>query len=271
MNLLRQNLTTYEFIIKDHRERRDQARVMGDLEAKRIQLVDRSSGLESCRLQLGGICRQMGLASCDPLQPPPPPDPEANGFGTALGPVAASEAEAVPAPLNPAPSSDFFPAEQQNSSSLLDNAQEQRPDNDEDETDEFAITRGAPPSDIASFSFPQQQQQQSEEQTPEPAAAASAATADDENDTTEEPPPTTTTTPVAPAAETTPAPAESTNDATADESTPAVDNDDGDGDDTVPAELFENEPPEMDDHSACSGSRRSTRSTTTGERDYTNF
>jgi hypothetical protein len=90
-SLQKHNLTTYEYITNDYKTRRAQARLLGDLEAQRVVLMakaeqEKNRGL-ACRLQVGGMCRNMGLAACDPLnlpEPAPEPDPEA-GFACALG------------------------------------------------------------------------------------------------------------------------------------------------------------------------------------------
>lgn len=90
--LQRENLTTYEFVVRDHKEKRAQARLAGDLEAQRVVLVKKAeregrTGL-ALKLRVGGACRQTtGAECCDPLNlpdPPPEPDPEA-GFASVLG------------------------------------------------------------------------------------------------------------------------------------------------------------------------------------------
>jgi len=89
--LQRQRLSTYEFIVQDHKRRRELARREGDLEAERVLLVHKAEAeratLQKWKLQCGGLCRQVGCAACDPLdlpEPPAEPDPEA-GFARALG------------------------------------------------------------------------------------------------------------------------------------------------------------------------------------------
>lgn len=88
--LQRNNLTTYEYIVKDHQSKRARARLAGDLESRRVVLMaeaeQENQRVTVCRLQWGGVCRQMGWAFCDPLDMPQPvePDPQA-GFAQALG------------------------------------------------------------------------------------------------------------------------------------------------------------------------------------------
>lgn len=90
MNLQKEGLTTYQFIVKDHQRRRDRARDEEALESKRIVAIakarDEKKGMYVMQLQMGGYCRTLGWDSCDPLQLPEhvEPDPEA-GFGASLG------------------------------------------------------------------------------------------------------------------------------------------------------------------------------------------
>jgi DHHC palmitoyltransferase len=91
LSLQRNNLTTYEFIVRDHQAKRAAARREGDIEAHRVVRMAEAQrdghALRVRQLQMGGACRQCGLACCDPLdlpEPPPEPDPEA-GFAHALG------------------------------------------------------------------------------------------------------------------------------------------------------------------------------------------
>ena len=89
--LQRKNLTTYSFIVQDHKVRRERARREGDLEAQRVVLVAKAererAALWRWRLQVGGACRRAGCAACDPLDlPEPPEEPDLNaGFAGALG------------------------------------------------------------------------------------------------------------------------------------------------------------------------------------------
>lgn len=90
-NLQKQQLTTYEFVVQDHKKRRELARRQGDLEADRVLLVHKAEAehatLRQWKLQLGGKCRRIGCPACDPLElpaPAPEPDPEV-GFARALG------------------------------------------------------------------------------------------------------------------------------------------------------------------------------------------
>jgi DHHC palmitoyltransferase len=91
LSLQRHNLTTYEFIVRDHQAKRAAARREGDIEAHRVVRMAEAQrdgqALRVRQLQMGGACRQVGLTCCDPLdlpEPPPEPDPEA-GFAHALG------------------------------------------------------------------------------------------------------------------------------------------------------------------------------------------
>jgi DHHC palmitoyltransferase len=105
MNLQQKRLTTYEYIILEHKEKRELARRLGDLEAKRIAMIDQSRGVSKCFLQMGGFCRNLGVSACDPLELPPVyiPDPEA-GFAAAIGPARNTElASIAPRETPPAP------------------------------------------------------------------------------------------------------------------------------------------------------------------------
>ena len=88
--LQQQQLTTYEFVVQDHKKRRELARREGDLEADRVVLVHKAEAehatLRKWKLKLGGTCRRAGCPACDPLELPAPeePDPEV-GFARALG------------------------------------------------------------------------------------------------------------------------------------------------------------------------------------------
>jgi hypothetical protein len=91
LNLQKKGLSTYEFIVQDNRNKRELARRQGDLERKRIMLIAKAEqDHQRCtagKLQLGGMCRQIGCSILDPLdipEPPAEPDPNA-GFAAALG------------------------------------------------------------------------------------------------------------------------------------------------------------------------------------------
>lgn len=91
MSLQRNNLTTYEFIVRDHQLKRAVARREGDIEAHRVVRMAEAQRdghkLAAWRLQMGGLCRQSGLVLCDPMdlpEIPGEPDPEA-GFSQVLG------------------------------------------------------------------------------------------------------------------------------------------------------------------------------------------
>lgn len=96
MKLQKKRLTTYAYIIQEHKEKRELARRLGDLEAKRIALIDESRGIQKWFLQMGGFCRLMGVTMLDPLELPPvyTPDPEA-GFASAIGPARTTELASI--------------------------------------------------------------------------------------------------------------------------------------------------------------------------------
>lgn len=102
MKLQQKRLTTYAYIIQEHKEKLEMARRMGDLEAKRIAMIDQSQGIQKCFLQLGGFCRTIGLSAFDPLDLPPVyiPDPEA-GFAAAIGPARTTELATIAPRENP--------------------------------------------------------------------------------------------------------------------------------------------------------------------------
>mmetsp|Transcript_11931 Transcript_11931/g.26696 ORF Transcript_11931/g.26696 Transcript_11931/m.26696 type:complete len:280 (-) Transcript_11931:186-1025(-) len=91
IKLQKKGLTTYQFIVQDAQRRREKAKLELELEQMRMTEVARAQeqgqNMEARRLVMGGKCRSIGCASCDPLdmpQPPPEPDPN-QGFSSALG------------------------------------------------------------------------------------------------------------------------------------------------------------------------------------------
>jgi hypothetical protein len=80
MNLRREKITTYQYIVRDHQRRRDHGRIQSEIDARRITAItDAARGVSdttpSCcclvqRLRLGRYCRMMGCEICDPLSIP---------------------------------------------------------------------------------------------------------------------------------------------------------------------------------------------------------
>lgn len=93
IQLQRNNLTTYQYIVQDHKKKREQARREEDLRNQRLLAMEAAysdgRAIRALQLRLGGQCREAGCASCDPMQMPdennePPLNPE-EGFASALG------------------------------------------------------------------------------------------------------------------------------------------------------------------------------------------
>jgi hypothetical protein len=98
IGLQRDNLTTYQYIVKDHQKRRERAHLEELLQGKRTVALAKArqenQPMYVMELRLGGWCRKMGCPAFDPLPmplPEPEPDVEANGFGAALGKVRAPQ------------------------------------------------------------------------------------------------------------------------------------------------------------------------------------
>jgi len=95
MGLQRENLTTYQYIVNDHKKKREQMRLDEDLFNHRLSKIAEAyrdgKNLLAARLRIGRFCREVGCTVCDPLSLPKPrePDPEA-GFAAVLGDVSAS-------------------------------------------------------------------------------------------------------------------------------------------------------------------------------------
>jgi ribosomal protein L35AE/L33A len=97
IGLRRKQLTTYQFIVEDHKGRRERAKREGQLDSNRIVAVtEAQENGQTCtawKLQLGGLCRQAGCTQCDPLALSPPDKPESESsevnapenFSSALG------------------------------------------------------------------------------------------------------------------------------------------------------------------------------------------
>lgn len=90
-NLQRKRLSTYQYIVEDHKRKRTLMRRLGDLENQRIvkitQLEQSNQTVTACVLKCGGVFRSMGCSLLDPLDlPPPPEEPDLNGnFANSLG------------------------------------------------------------------------------------------------------------------------------------------------------------------------------------------
>lgn len=74
MLLMRENLTTYSYIVRETHKRREKMRLYGDLAAKRTVEVTKAkqegrSG-DVCKLQCGGMFRLCGCGCFDPLDLP---------------------------------------------------------------------------------------------------------------------------------------------------------------------------------------------------------
>lgn len=100
IGLQREKLTTYQYIVREHKRRRDQARNEVEIQSKRVVAATKAQREgKPClafRLELGGPCRKLGCTRCDPLDIPPEllgqPDEEA-GFGASLGGSAKTSAD----------------------------------------------------------------------------------------------------------------------------------------------------------------------------------
>ncbi|GAX27773.1 hypothetical protein FisN_13Hh124 [Fistulifera solaris] len=91
VGLQRDGITTYQYIVRDHKRKRERLRLEDELRGQRTQKIvaarEQGKLLEVMRLRIGDQCRSAGCEMCDPLtlpEPNPEPDPEA-GFAAALG------------------------------------------------------------------------------------------------------------------------------------------------------------------------------------------
>jgi hypothetical protein len=91
VGLQRDGITTYQYIVRDHKLKRERLRLEDELRGQRAQNIvaarEQGKSLEVMRLRIGDQCRSAGCEMCDPLtlpEPNPEPDPEA-GFAAALG------------------------------------------------------------------------------------------------------------------------------------------------------------------------------------------
>lgn len=90
IGLQRDNITTYQYIVEDHKKKRELMKRMDDLREKRILAMAEANGagaeFVAIRLRIGGMCRDMGCAACDPMDLPERREPDPNaGFAAALG------------------------------------------------------------------------------------------------------------------------------------------------------------------------------------------
>lgn len=87
LKLQRLRLTTYQFIVQDHREKRSLQERIDRMENQRTSMMakayEEKRPLEAYKLWIGRLCRNAGCGACDSMQIPSPPDPEAN-FANAL-------------------------------------------------------------------------------------------------------------------------------------------------------------------------------------------
>lgn len=97
VGLQRDGITTYQYIVRDHKKKRERLRLEDELRSQREQKVatarQQGKSLTVMQLRIGNECRAAGCAACDPLtlpEPNPEPDPEA-GFAAALGTGAKQE------------------------------------------------------------------------------------------------------------------------------------------------------------------------------------
>jgi len=94
MLLRRENLTTYAYIVRESSKRRDKIMVREEIQAKRATRMARAReegrSADVIRLRIGGLCRAVGCAACDPMEAPATSkegtsDPEiASSFSAAL-------------------------------------------------------------------------------------------------------------------------------------------------------------------------------------------
>lgn len=91
IGLQRDGITTYQYIVRDHKMKRERLRLEDELRGQRAQKIaaarEQGKSFQVMRLRIGNECRAAGCAMCDPLalpEPNPEPDPEA-GFAAALG------------------------------------------------------------------------------------------------------------------------------------------------------------------------------------------
>ena len=86
LNLHKEGLTTYAYIVRDHARRRERTRSLEVLSAKRVVALSKAreegKRMEVLRLRLGGWGRKVGWDFLDPMELPAP-NPE--DFGDALG------------------------------------------------------------------------------------------------------------------------------------------------------------------------------------------
>lgn len=88
VKLQRMRLSTYQFIIQDHKEKRSLQERIDRMESQRTNMMAKAYAekrpRDAYKLWVGRQCRSAGCAECDSMEIPAPPDPEA-GFSHALG------------------------------------------------------------------------------------------------------------------------------------------------------------------------------------------
>ena len=89
LGLQREQITTYQYIIRDHQKRREQNRLQRELDNQRAVALRKAQAdgrtVERLRLMWGETSRKMGCGDfCDPLKMPTEVNEE-TGFATALG------------------------------------------------------------------------------------------------------------------------------------------------------------------------------------------
>ena len=89
LGLQRQQITTYQYIIRDAQKRRDRTKLQRELDHQRATALAKAQRegrcLDRCRLVWGEESRKMGCGdTCDPLKMPTEVNDDA-GFATALG------------------------------------------------------------------------------------------------------------------------------------------------------------------------------------------
>lgn len=97
VGLQKEGLSTYEYIVRDHERKREQARLDAELSTLRVRRINKAkhegNQVLATRLAIGGYCRKtLGCAACDPMEVPVSANVEAassveQGFSFALGTV----------------------------------------------------------------------------------------------------------------------------------------------------------------------------------------
>lgn len=101
IQLQREHLTTYQYIVRDSQERREKSKLVFDLQQQRVAELRRArqdgNRWYAFRLRCGGECRQQGCGICDPLEMPQPVASDRNvGFASVLGGAPINETDESP-------------------------------------------------------------------------------------------------------------------------------------------------------------------------------